>query len=80
MANRLEPSDQRHFRHILAALTEHLGSVEAARLWLVTWAPGFGTTPLTAIIEGKAALVLAVLEARWGQTRSMLRNYPKTVF
>jgi hypothetical protein len=27
---------------------------EAARLWLVTLAPEFGTTPLTAISQGKA--------------------------
>ena len=51
---------------ILSGLTAHLGSTEAARLWLVTQSPEFGTTPLAAISEGKARLVLALLESRWG--------------
>ncbi len=53
---------------IVSALTAHLGSVEAARLWLATASPEFGTTPLNAIATGKAKLVQALLESRWGQS------------
>ncbi len=63
----LEPADQSTVRAMLAALAAHLGSPEAARLWLITRAPEFGTTPLAAIGEGKAKLVRAVLESRWGR-------------
>jgi hypothetical protein len=66
VAAALEPTARDAFRRILAELTEHLGSPEAARLWLVTPAPEFGVSPLTAITQGKAELVLAVLHSRWG--------------
>jgi hypothetical protein len=62
----LTPADQATVQRILSTLAEHLGSSEAADLWLVTKSPEFGTTPLEAIAGGKAGLVLAVLEARWG--------------
>jgi len=50
----------------MESLTTHLGSPEAARLWLVTPFSDFKSTPLQAIVEGEAASVLALLEARWG--------------
>ena len=60
------PADRATVQQILAGLAEHLGSPEAARLWLVTPAPEFGAPLLTAIAEGKAQIVRAVLESRWG--------------
>jgi hypothetical protein len=63
---KLGPADRATVHRILSGLAEHLGSPEAARLWLVTPAPEFGMTPLTAIAQGKAQLVWAVLESRWG--------------
>jgi hypothetical protein len=62
----LSPADRAVVGQILSGLTAHLGSAEAARLWLVSQSPEFGTTPLSAISEGKARLVLALLESRWG--------------
>ena len=62
----LAPADRILVGRILSGLTAHLGSPAAARLWLVTQSPEFGTTPLTAIVDGKAKLVLALLESRWG--------------
>lgn len=62
----LGPADRATVQQILSGLAEHLGSPEAARLWLVTLAPEFGTAPLTAIAEGKAQVVRSVLESRWG--------------
>jgi hypothetical protein len=66
VAASLGTADQTAVRDILSMLEKHLGSAEAARLWLVTRSPEFGTPPLTAIAEGKAKLVLAVLESHWG--------------
>jgi hypothetical protein len=66
VAAKLGPADWAAVHRILSGLAEHLGSPEAARLWLATLAPEFGTTPLTALAEGKAQLVWAVLESRWG--------------
>jgi len=62
----LGSEDRTALQHIRSALEAHLGSPEAAQLWLVTTAPEFGTSPLTAIAQGKAKLVLSVLESRWG--------------
>jgi hypothetical protein len=62
----LGPEDRTALQHIRSALEAHLGSPQAARLWLITAAPEFGTSPLTAITQGKAKLVLSVLESRWG--------------
>jgi hypothetical protein len=62
----LGAADQKTFRRIAFLVAEHLGSPEAARLWLVTPSPEFGTTPLAAIEAGRASLVLAALESRWG--------------
>jgi hypothetical protein len=66
VAAALTPADQDLFRRLILELAENLGSTEAAHLWLVTRDPEFGVTPLTAISQGKANLVLAVLESRWG--------------
>jgi antitoxin Xre/MbcA/ParS-like protein len=62
----LGPAGQGSGCRILAVLAEHLGSPEAARLWMVTPSPELGATPLAAISAGKADLVLALLESRWG--------------
>ena len=62
----LSAADQQIVRGIVARVAEHLGSPEAARLWLVTPAPECGTAPLAAVAAGRADLVLAVLESRWG--------------
>lgn len=54
------------FGQIVSGLSDHLGSPEAARLWLVTPSGQFETTPLDAIAAGEAEAVLAFLESRWG--------------
>jgi hypothetical protein len=54
------------FQKIVKELADHLGSPEAARLWLVTPGPQFETTPLDAITGGEAESVLAFLESQWG--------------
>ena len=54
------------FENIMTSLAEHLGSPEAARLWLVTPSPQFDARPLDAILAGEAENVLAYLESRWG--------------
>jgi hypothetical protein len=62
----LQGEDRSTVRIILDRVAEHLGSPEAARLWLVTASPELGRPLLTAIVEGQASVVLAVLESRWG--------------
>jgi hypothetical protein len=62
----LAPAQRSAVNCILQGLEEHLGSSEAARIWLVIKSPEFGTTPLEAIRNGKEKIVQAVLEARWG--------------
>lgn len=57
---------QSAFTQTMALLSDHLGSPAAARLWLVTPSPDFGSTPLTAIQNGESEAVLAFLEAQWG--------------
>jgi hypothetical protein len=54
------------FNQIMTGLRDHLGSPEAARLWLITPSAQFETTPLDAILAGEAESVLAFLEAHWG--------------
>jgi hypothetical protein len=65
-AGLLSLPDQNAFRRVRELLAEHLGSSAAARLWLVTPSPGFVTTPLDAVRQGQATLVLAMLETQWG--------------
>ena len=62
----LPSRDQEAFRRVCELLAQHLGSSEAARLWLATPSPGFLATPLDAIRKGQAKLVLATLESMWG--------------
>lgn len=62
----LTAEDQGACNKILQGLKKHLGSVEAVHIWLATRSPEFAITPLEAIRGGKAKLVLAVLEGRWG--------------
>jgi hypothetical protein len=66
ITGRLGSADQNAFSQIQSTLAAHLGSPEAARLWLITKAPEFGKSPLDVIADGRAKLVLAVLESRWG--------------
>ena len=64
-----KPTDktaQAAIRRIVALLVRHLGSAEAAHLWLATKSPEIGSAPLAAIAEGKGRVVLALLESRWG--------------
>jgi hypothetical protein len=65
-AGPLSPSDRDAFHKARRMLAEHLTSHAAARLWLVTPSAGFVTTPLDAIRNGQAKLVLAMLESQWG--------------
>ncbi len=63
---RLEPADRVVAERIISELEKHLGSREAARRWLESPAPEFGTTPLADLAAGRAKIVLAVIESRWG--------------
>jgi hypothetical protein len=64
----LLPADRQAFERLRELLAQHLGSHAAARLWLVSPAPGFETTPLDAIRRGHAKPMLEMLESEWGPT------------
>jgi hypothetical protein len=62
----LSEEDTLRVKVIYEALARSLGSYPAARLWLTTTGCGWEGSPLDAIVDGKADLVLEVLEAQWG--------------
>jgi hypothetical protein len=64
----LSEEDQAVARKVRDLLAKHLGSHAAARLWLASRAPGFESTPLDAIRQGQAKMVLATLESQWGRS------------
>ncbi len=66
LIGRLEAADREAWNRIRELLALHLGSAAAARLWLVTPSPGFATTPLDEIRNGRAKLLLTMLESQWG--------------
>jgi hypothetical protein len=61
-AGELSPADKGRFTRIRGLLARRLGSHAAARVWLTTPGRGFDGTPLDAIREGMADLVLEVLK------------------
>jgi hypothetical protein len=62
----LSPADRRRFTQIRTLLAERLGSYAAARVWLLTPGRGFAGTPLDAVREGNADLVLDLLKEQSG--------------
>jgi len=66
----LNHADRVAVHRILSGLEQHLGSPEAARLWLVTTTPAFTKPPLAVIADGNEKEILAVLESRWGPSPS----------
>ena len=64
----LTHQDQELFQKLVGLLESHLGSLQAAQVWLTTESPAFVTTPIAAIREGKANLVLDLLESQWGSS------------
>lgn len=58
----LSPEDKARFTKIRKLLARRLGSFAAARVWLTTPGRGFDGTPLDAIRDGQADLVLEVLK------------------
>gem|GEM_PF-6695192 len=64
----LSEEDQAVAKKVRDLLAKHLGSHAAARLWLASRAPGFESTPLDAIRQGQAKMVLATLESQWGRS------------
>ncbi len=62
----LEAAERNAAVALLQSLEEHLGSPEAARVWLAASSPELGTSPLEAIRGGKARVVQALVEGRWG--------------
>jgi hypothetical protein len=58
----LSPEDKKRFSKIRKVLARRLGSYAAARVWLTTPGRGFDGSPLDAIREGQADLVLEVLK------------------
>lgn len=61
----LNTADREAWKKLRTLLAEHLGSDAAGRLWLVTASPGFATTPLDEVRQGRAAQLLALLESQW---------------
>jgi len=64
----LTQQDQALFQKLVGLLESHLGSLQAAQVWLTTESPAFVTTPIAAIREGQANLVLDMLESQWGSS------------
>lgn len=58
----LSPADKGRFTQIRTLLARRLGSYAAARVWLTTPGRGFDGTPLDAVRNGMADLVLDVLK------------------
>jgi hypothetical protein len=58
----LSPADKRRFTKIRALLARRHGSLAAARVWLTTPGRGFDGTPLDAVRNGMADLVLDALK------------------
>lgn len=65
-AGDLSAADRAAFTEIRRVLAESLGSHAAARAWLVTPGRGFDGTPLDAIRDGAANLVLEAVRAQSG--------------
>jgi hypothetical protein len=63
----LSPADKARFTKIRKLLAARLGSAAAARVWLLTPGRGFDGTPLDAVRDGHAALVLDALTNQSGQ-------------
>jgi hypothetical protein len=63
----LTAEDRKVFGQIRQLLAAHLGSVAAARLWLVTPDQGSTVTPAQAIRDGRGKQVLGALKAQWGR-------------
>ncbi|MGL6094779.1 MAG: hypothetical protein ACRC7O_03110 [Fimbriiglobus sp.] len=62
----LSPADKRRFTTIRTLLARRLGSLAAARVWLTTPGRGFDGTPLDAVRNGMADLVLDALKQQSG--------------
>ncbi len=67
-ARALPSKDRKTLKKLLNLVAKHLGSREAARLWLITPFSQLSTTPLDAIQKGDAKLLLKVLESQWGRS------------
>lgn len=61
-----DKSDDDYLAKIRALLIEHLGSANAADVWLNSAKTGYPTTALDAIRAGHGEAVLDDLENRWG--------------
>lgn len=66
----LSPADKGRFTRIRSLLARRLGSHTAARVWLTTPGRGFDGTPLDAIRDGNADLVLDALKDQFSPSPS----------
>jgi hypothetical protein len=64
----LDAGDRRTFQRVIEILVRSLGSMDAARLWLVTNGTGFRANALETIRDGKVNVVLATLESSCGSS------------
>lgn len=64
----LSAADKSRFTRIRNLLAHRFGSREAARVWLTTPGRGFDGTPLDAIRDGNADLVLDTLKSQSSQS------------
>jgi hypothetical protein len=63
----LSAKDRQTYTKIRHLVARHLGSFAAVRLWLVTVGPGYTTTPLQAVKDGRSAELLGLLTNQWGR-------------
>jgi hypothetical protein len=67
-ARALASKDRIALKKLLKLVADHLGSREAARLWLFTPFAGLSTTPLDAVQKGNVELLLKILKSQWGRS------------
>jgi hypothetical protein len=64
----LPAEDRKTLKKLLKLVAKHLGSCEAARLWLFTPFPPLSAMPLDAVRKGDVKLLLKTLESQWGRS------------
>jgi hypothetical protein len=57
---------QKELDEIVNMLAKHLGSIEAALLWLNLDNPSMGRRPIEIVKEGRGSLIKDMLEQQWG--------------
>jgi hypothetical protein len=63
---------QKELDQIVNMLAKHLGSIEAALLWLHLDDPSWGKRPMDVIKEGNGKLLMELLEQQWSKSALLL--------